>query len=774
MISQAMSAARRSPSLGVPVVVFVALIKQVGLGFRGQFNAGGFEVMGSRSCGRERWPIFILFSVFAVAIAVLVAADRSPKTLLFDEAAWNNTRFIRLHPDRLSTDLSDGLIALKTPVFLNFERSNPPPGWGTFVGHLESPEFKAPANMVIPIQGLTYTIGQHQARLFDPQGATIVLRCIATHRTVQLLTTPSHVPFELPVSLPADWCSGKVKLELNVFKPYVIAGVGTPVAVSAIYALAAGGLKFFLAFGVASVFFFLLFVPILLVTRLPYLLRGGLSLLSVGIYGYASYAVQAVNVAPALIVAINAVLLVLPMTVFAIAAAQGLVSGATGLLSRICLGWLVLYGAIVGVFLILPVDAGAWTVNFAFYPVAWSTDNQLPVTMARYVLETDKVQPPGIGAWSITDRGFPPAGLVAGLLFSLDKMGLLGENPVTYLLAQMMIATVNASILLLVILLPVFSNTKFRSVAKMSLALCCTPFFFFNVVYDWPKIAAGSFALWSILILTSAIQYRRFDLLWLVAPLLTFGALFHPAIMFLVPVVFCYSAIAGLYLARRRDTPLDMATAMTIVLSIAVSVLVMWYHDSFGERSSFGASYVLTGNGSFGLSRQQVMAAVYDFYGKIEFHSLLKLKWSQIATFAWPVGDYADAYLYENGVLPTFRFASFFAILPALSLFTLAILPHAGRLALYGTVDALVARPLWSAMAICAAGYLALLVVAACPLIVHVLPYTLLITPLVLAVVSADYASRGVTLLLAAHITLFVFVWVVDPWSYWTYRHFSP
>jgi hypothetical protein len=720
----------------------------------------------------QHWPTYVLAVVIAASVALLAVAVRSDKTPMFATAAWHNPNgLMETSKGRSGSFVSDRVLQKDEAIFINVTPKNPPPGFESIAGKIESPSFTPARYMVVPLHGLVNRINRHAWRLFDPNGAGVVLECLATGKTQQLLTTPSNDLFERAVFVPRGSCPDKVKLSLQVSAKDTHDGIGTPLAVSAAYALVAGPLRFVVAFGVASLFFLCLFVPPLLVTRLSYLVRGGLALITVGLCGYLSFVMQAVNLEPALILAVTAMLLAAPLLAFAWAAATGRAAGAGALLARLSLAWLIIGATIVLPMQVIPVNGGGWDFNSAFYPVEWSNDNQLPTTMARYVIETDQVQPPGMGRWSITDRGFAPAGLSALVLFGLDQVGLGRESPITVHMAQMIISLANASIVLLVLLLPGLSGGRLGTVAAVAAIFAATPFFFFNLVYSWPKLAAGALQLWGILVLAAALRQQRHDWLWLVPPLILFGFLFHSAVLFMVPVIGIY-AVAVVALQVRRGVlvvlPVDLATLCASLIATAI----LWrYHDSFGEKTSFGATYVLTGDGQFGLSGREVIDAVLAYYGNQTLASVAELRWSNFLKLFWPSQAIGPAH-YQLGLLPVLRLAQLWSVVPAMLIAApcLLLLPGLRR----PRSESPEAQDLVVALVLGGATLAALLVVAAMRPVVAVLPYTLLLAPLALAALVADYGKRAVRGLIALHVALFGLIWVAGSWWIWTFGPLGP
>jgi hypothetical protein len=723
-----------------------------------------FKIMAVRniasigSVGLRCWPIALVLATLLSSIAILAAAVQSPKRSLVPESRWDNADgFFHFYPNRLNSFLSNGLIDKRAELFLNVR----PPEYQTITGRVESYPFRPADHMVIPLLGLTYNSERAAGRKFNPGGASIVLKCLVNGRVFNVLDSPSQDWFERSVSLPIGWCPGDAKLVAEVFDDGIYLGIGTPFAVSAAYAWVAGKLSVFISFGIASSFFFSLFIPLLLVTSLNYLLRASLALLSVGLFGYVSFVIQAINVAPKIIVVITLLMLSAPSVSFFFAWRAGKTGGSLTLLSRMSIAWVVLGLMIILPLMALPVNSGSWAFNFAFYPVNWSTDNQLPTMMARYVIETLETQPPTLAPWAITDRGFVPAGLVAGELFMLDRLGLGRQSPITYMMGQMIISLSNACVFLLVLQFPTFAHARYSTVLKVCAILGATPFFFFNVVYAWPKMAAGTLALWAILVVIAAFRERQYRLLCLAAPLLAFAFLFHAAAILLLPAILLYVTLITIDSLRCGELKLRPWEALTFAVSILASIALLMYHDSFGKRTSYGLTFLLTGHGVFGLSGQEIADVLFGYYRGMTLAAYVHLKWEQILVLFWPLMGFANAFLFEKDVVAQLRVAEFLSAVPSLLLFTpfVLLVPHFRHLA--PSSDAVNLR---IALLIGGATLSLLLLIVSCELIVPHFPYTILLSALVLAVLVADKCSRAVDILLAAHVALFIVTWVLGSW----------
>lgn len=720
------------------------------------------------------WPIALLAVVMAGAIILLALAVQSEKRPVLAESQWINTdNFLRQYPDRLNSHLSQGFMEQGAALFVNIGSG---PEWRTKVGRIESEPFDLARHMAIPLRGWVYSVAVPSAITFNPTGGSVSLVCIGSGQSIALLNSPSQDWFERTISIPKYWCRTQAKLVAEVSDPNISVGVGTPYAVNWAYALVGSNAGWIVAFGVVSAIFLLLFLPILLLVELSWLVRTSLALLVLGGAGYLSFIVQAINLPQNVIWPLYLALLLLPTLGSVTLAlrrnpdeAQRLVFAQErlALLSCMALAWLLVGLFYVVPILLTPIHSGSWTANYAFYPVSWSTDNQLPLGMARYVIETDFVQSPGMGAWSVTDRGFIPSGLMVLVFTLLDMVGLERQNPISYLMGQNVIAFANASVLLLLVHLPSIARQSRWTMLAAAAVILSTPFFFFNTVYTWPKLAAGTYAIWAVFALVAGLGNRG-GLLLLAPILFAMGLLFHSATLFVLPPLIAYTAWQAFRLQRIGTLGVSPTGVVCLVAGIVAAVAIVAGHNAFGAQSSFGMTFVLMGSGIFGLSSSELIATLLKFYGEMSPARYLAVKWDQIITVFWPAVGFAGDFDYESSILARLRMAGFFSVLPAFSLFPLLIL----LVPQWRTRPVPQDQRLLSGAAIIGsltAG--SLLIISAFPFLVHHLPYAFMLSVVMWSTLRANFELPTVRVLAGLHVGIFVLVWPIGTWWIWS-SHF--
>jgi hypothetical protein len=200
--------------------------------------------------------------------------------------------------------------------------------------------------------------------------------------------------------------------------------------------------------------------------------------------------------------------------------------------------------------------------------------------------------------------------------------------------------------------------------------------------------------------------------------------------------------------------------------------------DALAPKSSYGASFLLTGRGVFGLGRLQLQELVLNFYRGLSWQGWLHLKIEQLDTLFWPDANPFTASFGAGGSqLDCLRVAEFFCTLPALGiaptmLAVRAMLPR-GRQStqsLKGTEGEMTSDLRLFAL-ICLALLPMLAVPFNDPFIVNHFPYTMLLGILAggLTLISEppDAWSRCAIILQVANLGL---VWFFGAWVTWHFR----
>lgn len=708
-------------------------------------------------------PILLLLIWILSSILLLSYASHKPKTPLLTDSEWTNTDgFMVERPDRLNSYLSQELINQGAIFFINLKL----PNWETFEGKIQSAPFTPSENMVIPLKGGIYSRSGY-ARHFSPFDAHIELSCIPNGNSIKLLTSPSQDWFELPVTLPKNWCPGMAILSASSSNKDVYVGVGTPFKVSKSYTLLAGPLNYFSAYGLSSLIFLLVFLPFLLLNNNSYIKKGAASLLWLGLFGYSSFVMQANNISYKYAFFLSLILLFTPTLILAFNFSKNNFRKIINDLSKLCLIWLILGFFICLPIALMPMNSGAWNFNFAFYPAGWSTDNLLSPAMGAYVFETEHIQPPALGPWSVIDRGFIPAGLVTGQMLVLKSLKILDSVPNLYALSQMITSLANASILLLLIAFTKVRENSLWTTSKICIVLCATPFIFFNIVYAWPKLAAGTYFLWGLLITIKAVETKNVQALWMSFLLFTFGVLFHSGILFLIPGIFVYLLFKSKNITGIARNGLNKSTIAGLLASIILSIFLVLFHNSYGNKTSYGITFFLFGSGQFGLSSIQILAQLRELLQNLSLSSFSAQKLQQIHTLLWP--PFPEVF-YEKDFFSQLRVAQFYSALPSILLFIplsiFVAIPKNG--ALDANESSLLKVILISTISVSL-----LLILSRFPFIVHHLPYTWLLSIALFAILRVNYNLPIVNGLVLIQLMFFLYVWVWLPSQIWLLGNFA-
>src|SRR5438270_2389376 len=136
-----------------------------------------------------------------------------------------------------------------------------------------------------------------------------------------------------------------------------------------------------------------------------------------------------------------------------------------------------------------------YSANYLFYPAGWSTDNQIPLTVAQILANGPSLGEVTFGPWKVSDR----TPLLACLLFPpvtlLRHFPHLVSSGTERTILQMRSFGVQNSWVLPVWAILRRMRFRQRECAAALLLLAATPFIFFNTVYVWPKLLAATFCL---------------------------------------------------------------------------------------------------------------------------------------------------------------------------------------------------------------------------------------------------------------------------------------
>jgi len=394
-----------------------------------------------------------------------------------------------------------------------------------------------------------------------------------------------------------------------------------------------------------------------------------------------------------------------------------------------------------------------YAANYRFSPASWSTDNQIPIELARLLREGDRLAGWDFGTWLVSDRPPVLAGIIASSYSSPIYAFARGHRQLVPLIAQTLAACV-----LSLWVWPTWHWLRRRRFDRRSaitalLLLAATPFVFFNTVYVWPKLLSGALALTGWILLASGPRPS-------IAATILGGLAFGLALMAHGGIAFGLLAMGLVWCALRLRTqfallPVWAGTALLVVLP-----WIAWTHtyDPPGN-----ALTKLAFAGTLGLDSPEkgVIATVMDAYRQDNWdswigrrvtalNSLLGTEHPITRHMAWP----------EPG--NRIRFLQFFHLLPALGTLAigLVLLPFS-RTRTGRKPDLL--SPLVGLL-IAALGLLVQIVLMWDHHVVHHYSYSTILILHLVAVMALWQLPRAYRLaIIASSMATFLYFWVLDP-----------
>jgi hypothetical protein len=333
-----------------------------------------------------------------------------------------------------------------------------------------------------------------------------------------------------------------------------------------------------------------------------------------------------------------------------------------------CSSWLLVAIAILMLGMMVDAGAGAWSANGRFYPVRWSTDNQVPYLAANSLISGTLKGGAWLGSWKMSDRPPLAYGWNATLqaLFQLfspsgdsDYLGYLYQWAVGVVLNTLWIA-------LLVILL---RRLRFSMASATSIALLVllTPFGIFNTMFVWPKMLSATFGLmaaWLLLSPDRPSRPLRDDGLALVAA----AALSALALMSHGGSVFGIVASIVLTAAWRG---LPTARAAIAAACVGAAVLLPWslWQHFVDPPGTALIKKAFAGTFGFGERDIGVLETIRQSYSTLTLHDWIVMKWNGLSTLFLGMGSRCG--MVEVGVshsiTDSWRISDFFYVFPGLN-----------------------------------------------------------------------------------------------------------
>ena len=402
-----------------------------------------------------------------------------------------------------------------------------------------------------------------------------------------------------------------------------------------------------------------------------------------------------------------------------------------------------------------------YSANYLFYPAAWSTDNQIPLTVAQILASGSSLGQVTFGPWKVSDR----TPLLACLLFPAVTLlrhfpHVVSSGTERVILQICSLGIQNSWILPVWAVLRRLRFGQKECVVAL-LLLAATPFLFFNSVYVWPKLLAATFCL---------IQYVYLGLLDRERPsvflILMSGAAAGLAVMSHGSAAIAVLALYLVALARSfRARGLQLALSGAVAAAVTVSWLI--WSKAVAPTINPLPTFLLTADFGFSAKTPRgVLQSVLQMYGNMPFSTWLQTKLVALKTLAgldlsiarMALGPFKDPFLGFESL----RAYQFFFLAPCLGLL---LVPLTWTILTRRAIKA--ADPgRWSFIRQLAGAvtltFLLQFAVMMAPHLLHHYPYFLPLGLHLLAVIVIITSDSGFLRAIAcANYILFVFYWIV-------------
>ena len=399
-----------------------------------------------------------------------------------------------------------------------------------------------------------------------------------------------------------------------------------------------------------------------------------------------------------------------------------------------------------------------YSANYLFYPASWSTDNQLPITVAQVMAKGSPIGEVDFSPWKVSDR----TPLLSCLLFPAATVLRLFPHQIDasterVVLQMCSFGIQNSWVLPVWVLLRQLRLRKKNCVVAL-LLLAATPFIFFNTVYVWPKLLAATFCLIQYVLLTSGTRERD-RLSRQLLPIVLSGLAAGLAVMAHGSAAMAVLAIYIAALFRRSRT---RWIRLTLSGASALMVVVPWlvWTRVAAPTTNPLPRYLLTGD--FGFSQPNptgVLESALQMYQKMPFSTWLQAKLIAATTLLGldlsvpPLALGTDPFLGFESI----RAYQFFFLAPSLGLL---LIPLFWFLRIRRNKQAL---PLLRNLALATTLTLLLqFTVMMAPHLLHHYPYFLPLSLHLLAVIAITTRDGKILRALGcANYLFFVLVWII-------------
>ena len=293
-------------------------------------------------------------------------------------------------------------------------------------------------------------------------------------------------------------------------------------------------------------------------------------------------------------------------------------------------GWAIFAVGVVALGASIDNGGGPFAANVAFFPVTWSTDNQIPVLLADRLAAGVPASQINFGAWLASDR--PP--LLSGYLLFIHGWLLPAIQPALRYAVDIAEQASGAAIMGLWVPAAWIGLRLARVRDDIIIAILVTTgftgFCIFNGLYIWPKLLAGGFGLLMILVLACLPSRGQpsptsspLVLLVIAAmsgalALLSHGGAFFGVIAALI--------VCAPMILRQGARPL----AVSALLGIATMVPWFIWQAHFQPNGNALLRFLLVGEFGFDRRETSVLGEALHTYNSLGWIAVLKTKWEAI------------------------------------------------------------------------------------------------------------------------------------------------
>jgi hypothetical protein len=225
--------------------------------------------------------------------------------------------------------------------------------------------------------------------------------------------------------------------------------------------------------------------------------------------------------------------------------------------------------------------------------------------------------------------------------------------------------------------------------------------------------------------------------------------------------------LTGIAVALEKDRPLSIwktirtDEVLIIAGSLIISGSLIIFHDSFGHKTSYGTTFLLTGNGIFGLDTAGIFDVVWKYWDNMDIYKFISLKGQQLSSLIWVTHPFAEGHCVGSNLIGCMRVVEFFCLVPALGAACVFGLAYQARAYDFGRDDLLIAL-------MCVIGLAAFVLVFSAPIFTHHIPFVIVAALLLSGMAGLRSMPRPLLAFIGVvQISNFLIIWFVSPALFW-------